>query len=112
MSNIDRIAQILENSTKETVANTYNVTMTLADTQYSQVLPDGTKSITYGVQGGVSTDSYRTAFITGKVATPTAPYESLLGDVVVNKDGLNLVGKTLYFASSAAGKVMQIRTYS
>lgn len=89
----------------------YNVTMTSADTEYSQELPAGCKAFAISVQDGVSTDKLRVAFATGKVATPTAPYLKYPGDSEYSEDGLNMTSKTLYFACSAAGKVAQIVTW-
>lgn len=48
-----------------------NVTLTLADTEYSQSLPVGTRYFSMQCRTGYDV---RYAFITGKVATPTAPY--------------------------------------
>ena len=49
----------------------YNVTLTNANTEYSQELPPNTRSL--AIQSRTAVD-VRAAFVTGKVATPTAPY--------------------------------------
>jgi hypothetical protein len=101
-------AKLLETSQDPTI---YNVTMTNANTEYSQVLPDNCKAFAVSVQGAASTDNFRLAFVTGKVATPTAPYLKYPGDAEYGKEGVNLVGKTVYAACSAAGKVLQIEAW-
>lgn len=86
----------------------YNVAMTNADTEYSQALPAGCKRVSLSVQGGAAADIFRVAFVTGKVATPTAPYLQYPGDVEYFEDELNLSSQTIYFADDSAAKVMQI----
>ncbi len=93
-----------------TTVTLYNVPMTLADTEYSQALPANTKILEFREQStGFVT---RFAFVTGKVATPTAPYRTLDVGEVKTLDGLNLAAATLYFACSTAGKVMEIECWS
>ena len=89
----------------------YNVTMTLADTEYSQALPAGCKAYALSVQDGDATKNFRYAFVTGKVATPTAPFVKCLCTDVPYAENLNLTAATLYFACSEAGKVMQIEAW-
>lgn len=95
----------------ETVA-IYNVTMTNANQEYSQALPAGTKSFSASIQDGDSSFNVRYAFVTGKVATPTAPYLKYNGAVEFSSDELHYDSGTLYFACSSAGKVMQIIAWS
>lgn len=88
----------------------YNVTMTTADTEYSQLLPDDTKKIEFRCQDvGFAT---RYAYETNKVATPTTPYGILAPGETKTIDGLNLTTKTLYFACSTGTKVMQIEVWT
>jgi hypothetical protein len=82
--------------------STYNVTV-IADNEGSVVLPDHTKQLTIKMIGGTSGDSYRTAWVTGKVATPVAPYDYHDGAACGSLEGVDLVGKTLYFATSKIG---------
>lgn len=89
----------------------YNVTCTEADTEYSQLLPDGTKGYSVSIQDGSADKNFRIAWVTGKVAAPTAPYRKYAANVEAYDDGLNLQGKTLYIASSEAGKVAQIEVW-
>lgn len=99
----------------ERVATTpaiYNVTCTNADTEYSQALPTGCKKVAISIQAGVGTNNFRIAYVTGKVATPTAPYLKYNQDSEYAEDGIYLTGKTIYFASSLAGAVAQIIAWS
>lgn len=86
----------------------YNVTLTAADTEYSQALPDGTRRFSVSIRDGASANNFRVAFTTGKVATPTAPYLKYKCDYEYFEDDIHLVGKTLYIAGSNAGDVAQI----
>ena len=88
----------------------FNVTMTNLDTEYSQALPAGTKKFEIRCQDpGFAT---RFAYVTGKVATPTAPYKILLAGEVKSIDGINLAAQTLYFACGTAGKVFEIEAWT
>lgn len=93
-----------------TTPTLYNVTMTAANTEYSQALPANTKKIKFRCQD-VGFD-VRTAYETGKVAAPTSPWSLLAAGEVETVDDLNLTGKTLYFSCVAAGKVMEITCWS
>ena len=90
---------------RATTPNEYNVTLTNADTEYSQALPAGTKALEFWARESVD---IRFAFTSGKVATPTAPYFTLKSGTTYYKENLNLSGKTLYLASSTAGTNVEI----
>ncbi len=92
-----------------TTPTIYNVDMTLADTEYSQALPTGTKILEIREQSMNFATRY--AFTTGKVAGPAAPYRSLNVGEVKTVEGLSLTGKTIYFACSTAGKTMEIEVW-
>lgn len=87
-----------------------NETMTLADTEYDTTLPNNCQGFIIHTR---DESSFRLAFETGRVATPTAPYFTVptnkpfgVGDLsLYTYGGANL---TLYYASSAAGKVIEI----
>ena len=85
----------------------YNVTMTTINTQYSQALPAGVKRFQIGTQDGTA---FRLAFVTGKVAGPTAPYyQTLTGEIYYEGEIDPVAGTiTLYFACATAGKIVQI----
>lgn len=88
-----------------TAPTIYNVTMTNSDTEYSQALPANTKR--FGLQ--CLTDFViRFAFVTGKVATPTAPYALLRAGMNYFEEQVNLAAVTLYLASPDAGKIAEI----
>jgi len=88
-----------------TTPNEYTVTLTNADTEYSQALPAGTKALEFWARESVD---IRFAFTSGKVATPTEPYFTLRSGGVYYKENINLTGKTLYLASSTAGSHVEI----
>ena len=89
----------------------YNVTMTLADTEYSQQLSIYTKKFMVHTRDETS---FRLAYETGKVATPTAPYLTIPADARWHDEDLNTGvvpsewDGTLYFASDDAGKIIEI----
>jgi len=83
----------------------YAVTMTNADTEYSQVLPDYTGHVMLRCRDGTA---MRYAFVTDKVASPTEPYFTILANKDRRIDNLSLVGKTIYFASGSTGKIAEI----
>lgn len=79
----------------------YNLTMTDAETEYSQVLPVGCKGFSVSIQGGTAADIFSVSFI------PSGTPLKYPGDVEYFEDGLNLTG-TLYLKCVTAGKVAQI----
>ena len=83
----------------------YNVTMTDADTEYSQALPANTKR--FSLQCLTDFD-IRFAFVTGKAATPTAPYARVRAGMNYYEDTVNLASSTLYFACADAAKVAEV----
>jgi len=85
--------------------NEYTVTLTSADTEYSQALPAGTKALEFWARESVD---IRFSFAPGKVATPTEPYHTLKAGTTYYKENINLTGKTLYLASSEAGSHVEI----
>jgi len=88
-----------------TTPNELTVTLTNANTEYSQTLPDGTKALEFWARESVD---IRFAFTSGKVATPTEPYFTLKAGTTYYKENINLTGKTLYLASSVAGSHVEI----
>jgi hypothetical protein len=86
-----------------------NVTLTSADTEYGTlILPSGTRY--FSLQCRTAADC-RVAFVTGKVATPTAPYYTMKSGSAYNspeKFATNQSGAlTIYLASSSAGAVVE-----
>lgn len=88
----------------------YNVTMTNANTEYSQALPENTRILEFRIQD--ITSDCRFSYQPGKVATPTAPYRNLFAGEVKTIEGINLREKTLYFASSVAGAKIEIECWT
>lgn len=93
-------------SASETVTPTvYNVTLTDNSTQYSQLLPDGTRKLSFTCRDGTT---FRYAFVSGKVAGPTAPYRTCPANVTITEDGILTNDLTLYLAGAISGKVIEI----
>jgi len=86
----------------------YNVTLTLADTEYSQALPTGMKRFTISERGG---NAFRIAFSTGLVATPTEPYYTVLANENYWEQDLYLSGMTVYLAAPIGGRVIEITAW-
>lgn len=87
-----------------------NDTMTDADTEYDTVLPENCKDFLIHTR---DESSFRLAFETGRVATPVEPYFTVPSGKSVTKEELfnsTQAGEllTLYYASSSAGKVIEI----
>ena len=79
--------------------------MTTADTEYSQALPANTKR--FSLQCLTDFD-IRFAFVTGKVATPTAPYALVRAGMNYYEEEVNLASVTVYVACADAAKVAEI----
>ena len=92
-----------------TIPQILNVTLTIANTEYSQLLPAGTQKFT--VQARTAFD-VRYAWVTGKVAGPAAPYNTLKSGTDLKEDSLFLEDKTLYLASTNAGTVVEILVWT
>lgn len=86
----------------------YNIPMPSKDTEYSQLLPDGTKAFALSIQGGTDTDIFRVAFVEGKVAPPAAPFIQIPGNIEYCEDGLYLNSTTMYLSCTSNNKIAQI----
>jgi len=83
-----------------------NVAVTSADTEYTTTLPVGTFAFSIHLRDGAA---FRFAFVTGKVAIPTAPYYTVLANDTLTFRGL--AGDSalpIYFACTAGTKVAEI----
>jgi len=87
----------------------YNVTLTNANTEYSQALPANCRKLILRCR---TADTVRYAWTTGKVATPTAPYQTLKPNVDYSIDGIKIASAALYFASTTAGVVVEMEVWS
>lgn len=88
-----------------------NTTMTNANTEYSFTIPAGTVRFSIKCQDGTA---FRLAFATGKVATPTAPYLTILANGAYNDPGDIQIGSsdlTVYVGCGSAGKVIECVTW-
>ena len=91
-----------------TTVTKYAVAMTSADTEYSQALTDVKK---FRIHTRDFTE-FRLAYETGKVATPTDPYETVPAGSEKYEDNLDIANLTLYFASAVTGKTAEIEVWS
>ena len=92
-----------------TTPTVYNVTLTNANTEYSQALPANTREFRFHCR---TLYDCRFAWVTGKVATPTSPYLTLFAGSDYYSDNDNLASQTLYLASSTAGVVIEIECWT
>lgn len=87
--------------------NLYNKTLTTHATQYTQVLSAQCKYFTINLQD--TTSKLYVAFVTGKVATPTAPFFLLSpGQSYSSPEKTSCGAITLYLASDVDGAIAQI----
>ena len=99
----DSLAKLMPTSVTK-----YVVAITLADTEYSQALTNIKK---FRIHTRDFT-AFRLAYETGKVATPTDPYETVPAGSEKYEDSLNIASLTLYFASASAGKTAEVEVWS
>lgn len=86
----------------------YNVTMTSANTEYSQALSAYTKKFSIHTR---DFSAFRVAYVTGKVAGPTAPYLSIPAGGELTEELIQPSALILYFASSDTGKIIEIEEW-
>ena len=87
----------------------YNVTLTAANTEYSQALSANTKKFSIHLR---DFSAFRFAYVTGKVAAPTAPYETIPEGSEKVEELIQPATLTLYFASAVAGKIAEIEEWA
>ena len=89
----------------------YNVTLTSADTQYSQALPANCRGFEFQCRTDVA---IRWSKTTGKVAGPTAPYKTLKAGDYYWSPPLNQGASpdTLYFASASADVIIELTAWT
>lgn len=92
-----------------TIVTTYNVTLTNVNTEYSQALPSDCRAFSFRCR---TSYDVRFAYVTDKVAAPTAPYQTLKANGEYWKDNVHPASLTLYLASSEAGVVVEIEVWS
>jgi len=86
----------------------YNLTLTVADTEYLQALPSSTRE--FRVRCRTLYD-VRYAWETGKVAGPVVPYATIFAGLEYRGDNSDITGKKLYLASGTAGVVVEIEVW-
>lgn len=92
-----------------TAVTLYNVTLTNTNTEYSQALPSVCRRLSFQCR---TAKDVRFAFVTGKVATPTAPYYTLKAGASYDSGPIHLASATIYFAGTQAGNVMEVEAWS
>ncbi len=95
------------NTSPSTAPTLYAITLTNANTEYSQALPANTRR--FMAQARTAAD-IRIAYETGKVAAPTDPYQSIKSGTVKTIDGIK-AAPTLYLASGTAGTIVEIEVW-
>ncbi len=88
----------------------FNVTLTVADTEYSQAMPANCRAFEFKCR---TPFPVRYQYVTGKVATPTAPYATMEAGGSIDSPPINQGASpsTLYLASSEAGVVVEITAW-
>ena len=87
---------------KATTPVIYNVAITNGSAEYSQALPANTKKFMIHTRDGTA---FRVAFVTGRVATPTEPYFSVLANQNYYEDFIEPASLTLYFACAGGAGI-------
>lgn len=86
--------------------------MTSANTEYSAALPLGIRAFRIHLRDW---SAFQLAYVAGKVATPTEPYQSVPANGEKYEDWLETRQLneqiTLYFASSVAAKTAEIEVW-
>jgi len=96
----------MANPTKEPTI--YNVTLTVADTEYSYPLPSSTREFRIKCR---TLYDVRYAWEEGKVAGPVAPYATLSAGLEYRGDDSDITGKSIYLASGTAGVTIEIEIW-
>ena len=105
----DIITELQKKPDEATTPTVFNVTLTNANTEYSQALPTNTKELRFRCR---TLYDIRYAWVTGKVATPTEPYLTLPAGSDYWSDRNDLNNQTLFFASSTAGVSVEIECWT
>lgn len=92
-----------------TTPTLYAVTLTNANTEYSQALPANCKRFAFQCRTAADV---RYAFATGKVAGSTDPYGTLSAGDSYDSGSVCATGVTLYLASGTAGVVVELEVWT
>ena len=88
------------------------VSMPLADTQYSLVLPPNTKKIFGSIRQGDNSFHWRLSYITGRVAVPNEPILRIEGTQNYFIENINIPAGTIFIACSAILRVAQFEIWT
>lgn len=86
----------------------YEIAVTTQDTEYSLVLPAQVKALEMRCRDGTA---FRHSFTQGKVASTTAPCQTVPANGFYSKEHLYLNAHTLYVAAGAGSKVVEVRVW-
>lgn len=100
---------IVEKLSPPTTVTVYNVALASADTEYNQALPANCRAVDFRCRTAFDV---RFAWVTGKVATPTAPYQTLKSNGEYGRQSIRPSALTLYLATDEAGVVVEIEAWS
>jgi len=109
LDDVEALLTDIESAVEIATPTIYNVTMTSADTEYSQAIPANTRRLTIQCQGAYD---IRFAFASGKVATPTAPYGTIKKGMNYYEENLKTSGLTVYVACGTTSQVAEIYCWS
>lgn len=108
-ANLEDIVDALEKAvTTATKPAKFYVTLTSANTEYFLRLPAGTKRLRIHLRDYAT---FRLAYETGHVATPTDPYETIPAGSEKYEDNLNLSALAIYLASPVATKTAEVEVW-
>lgn len=102
---------VVVNPSLMTTPEIYNVTLTSANIQYTMAFPPNTRYFRVSIRAGLATNTYRLAYVTGKVATSVAPFLTYTQDKQYIMSDIRVNNLTLYLASSTAGAVAEIEVW-
>lgn len=91
-----------------TAVTQYHVTAASGDVEYSSALPAACRRVSFQCQQDAIT---RYAWVTGKVASPTAPYWTLKAAESYLNDQLKLVSQTLYLGAATHSLTWEIEAW-
>lgn len=91
-----------------TAATLFHLVGASGSVEYSQALPDNCRRLSVQCQQDAIT---RYAWVTGKVATPTAPYWTLKAADTYLNDQLKLVSQTLYLGAATHTLTWEIEAW-
>lgn len=101
------LSTVATNTTKSTTPTIYNVTITLANTEYSQALPANTKKFAIKLRSNTADLKY--AFVATQSGTN---YRTIPAGSEKSEDNLILAAVTLYFQSSTASQTAEIESWT